>query len=105
MYKLLIILGLIASILLILIVIIQNPKGGLATNFINANQLGGVAQTNKFLERTTWTLAIIILLLSILTTFTIPKQVVKEDQSAIYEYLQENAINSTPVIPQQPQQK
>ena len=105
MYKLFIILGLIAAVLLILIVLVQNPKGGFASNFINANQFGGVAQTNRFLERSTWTLAIVVLLFSIIATLTMPKQTVKTDNSAIYEYLQENASNNTPVIPQAPQQK
>ncbi len=103
MYKLFIILGLIAAVLLILIVLVQNPKGGFAANFINANQFGGVAQTNKFLERSTWTLAIVVLLFSILATLTMPRQTVKEDKSAVYEFLQENATNNTPVVPPAPQ--
>ncbi len=60
------ILALIAALLLILIVLVQNPKGGgLASNVGNANQLGGVRQTTDFLEKATWTLAVAILVLSV----------------------------------------
>jgi preprotein translocase subunit SecG len=106
MVKLFVILGIITAILLILIVLVQNPKGGFASNFINANQFGGVAQTNRFLERSTWTLAIIMILLSILGTITLPHQKIKNEQSEVYEYLREHAESTTPpVIPMNPQQK
>jgi len=58
-----------ASILLILVVFIQNPKGGgLSSDFGAASQLGGVQKTNDFIEKTTWTLAGIIMVLSIVLT-------------------------------------
>ncbi len=104
MYKLFVILAMIASILLLLIVLIQNPKGGFSANFINANQFGGVAQTNKFLVRTTWTLAVIVLVFSILATITLPHNQGKTEQSDIYEYLRNNAASNTPpTIPVNPQ--
>ena len=58
------ILIIIACILLSLIVLIQNPKGGgLSSGFQSANQIGGVKRTADFLEKSTWTLGIGILLL------------------------------------------
>ncbi|TNE53773.1 MAG: preprotein translocase subunit SecG [Bacteroidetes bacterium] len=65
-----------ASILLVLVVFIQNPKGGgLSTDFGAAHQLGGVQKTNDFIEKTTWSLAGIILVLSItLTIRTSPEK-------------------------------
>lgn len=65
-----------ASILLILVVFIQNPKGGgLSSDFGAAHQLGGVQKTNDFIEKTTWSLAGIILVLSIvLTVRTTPEK-------------------------------
>ena len=49
MFVTLIVLAIIASILLILIVLIQNPKGGgIAANFSAANQIAGVRKTNDF---------------------------------------------------------
>src|SRR5690606_28254092 len=46
-------------VLLALIVLIQNPKGGgLDSSFQSANQIGGVKRTADFLEKSTWSLAI-----------------------------------------------
>ncbi len=60
--------------LLIGIVLIQKSKGGgLSSQFGNASSLMGVRQTNSFLEKTTWTLAGIIVLLSIISAYTMPK--------------------------------
>jgi len=65
MFTLVIVLAIISSILLILIVLIQNPKGGgIAANFSAANQIAGVKKTNDFIEKATWTLAISLLLFS-----------------------------------------
>jgi preprotein translocase subunit SecG len=69
MGTLLTILIIIASILLVLLVLMQNPKGGgLSTDFGSAQQLGGVKQTNDFIEKATWSLAGIIGILSIAMT-------------------------------------
>ena len=65
MYTVIAILIVIASILLTIVVLVQNSKGGgLAANFSSGNQTFGVRQTADFLERATWTLAISILVLS-----------------------------------------
>ena len=58
----------IAAILLILIVLVQNPKGGLAANFSSSNQVMGVRKTSDFLEKATWTLGIALVVLSILSS-------------------------------------
>ena len=64
-----IVLIVIVSVLLGLIVLVQNPKGGgLATGFTGANQIGGVKRTTDFLEKATWTLAILLLVFSITAT-------------------------------------
>lgn len=68
MLTLLIILIIIASLLLGFIVLIQNSKGGgLASNFAGQNQVLGVRKTTDFLEKATWTIAGIIMLLCLLT--------------------------------------
>ena len=74
MYVFISILILIASILLILIVLIQNSKGGgLASGFSSSNQIMGVRKTTDFLEKATWTLAGIVVVLSIVITAFIPR--------------------------------
>jgi preprotein translocase subunit SecG len=58
-----------ASIFLVFIVFIQNPKGGgLSSDFGAAHQLGGVQKTNDFVEKATWSLAGIIAAASIVLT-------------------------------------
>ena len=74
MYVFISILILIASILLILIVLIQNSKGGgLASGFSSSNQIMGVRKTTDFLEKATWTLAGVVIVLSIVITAFIPR--------------------------------
>lgn len=71
MATLLTVLVIIASVLLVLLVLMQNPKGGgLSTDFGSAQQLGGVKQTNDFIEKSTWSLAGAIAVLSIFMTLT-----------------------------------
>jgi preprotein translocase subunit SecG len=63
------------SVLLVLIVLVQNPKGGgLASGFASSNQFMGVRKTADFLEKATWTLAGSLLVLCLLATLTIPNQ-------------------------------
>ncbi|MBM3161385.1 MAG: preprotein translocase subunit SecG [Bacteroidetes bacterium] len=70
-----------ASILLILVVYIQNSKGGgLSSDFGAANQLGGVKKTTEFIEKLTWSLAGIIVIASILSTISQEKPVVEPQQ-------------------------
>lgn len=80
MGTLLTILIVIASVLLVLLVLMQNPKGGgLSTDFGSAQQLGGVKQTTDFIEKATWSLAGIIAVLSIVMTLMYSSPVVEED--------------------------
>ena len=58
------------AFLLIVVIMVQNPKGGgLSSSFGGGGtqQLGGVQKTTDFLDKSTWTLA--TLLLSINLTF------------------------------------
>ena len=75
-YTAFLILILIVAIALILIVMVQNPKGGgLSSSFGGggAQSLGGVQNTNNFLDRTTWTLAIAMFALILLSNFIIDR--------------------------------
>jgi len=66
----------ICAVLLILIVLIQNSKGGgLASNFSQGNQIMGVKKTTDFLEKATWYLVAGLLVFCLLATFTIPKKI------------------------------
>jgi preprotein translocase subunit SecG len=59
----------IVCVLLILVVLIQNSKGGgISSNFTAANQIMGARRGTDFIEKTTWTLAILLLVMSLLST-------------------------------------
>ncbi|TVR39691.1 MAG: preprotein translocase subunit SecG [Cryomorphaceae bacterium] len=53
-------------VFLVLVILVQNPKGGgLSSEFGSANQIGGVRKTADFLEKATWGLAIALVVLSL----------------------------------------
>ena len=65
---------LIVSALMMLVVLVQNSKGGgLVSNLSSSNQILGVRKTTDFLEKATWTLAIILVLLCLVSSLSIPK--------------------------------
>lgn len=69
MLNLVLIIGIVAAILMILIVLIQNPKGGgLASNFSSSNQIFGVKRTSEGVEKLTWIFAVVILAVSLLSS-------------------------------------
>lgn len=72
MYTFIVILILIVSVVLALVVLVQNSKGGgLAANFSAPNQIMGVRKTTDFLEKLTWGLAIALVVLSLIATISI----------------------------------
>jgi preprotein translocase subunit SecG len=74
LYILVSVLILIACILLILVVLVQNSKGGgLAANFGSTGQIMGVRKTADFLEKTTWYLAMALLGLCLISILVIPR--------------------------------
>ena len=88
MYTLTIVLIIIASILLVLIVLVQNSKGGgLASNFQASTQIAGVRKTADFLEKTTWGLAIAVLVLAIMGSAFIPRGETERDRSMVQDQI------------------
>ena len=74
MHVVIIVLTVIVALLLIGIVLIQKSKGGgLSSQFGGAGAVMGVRQTNSFLEKATWTLVSCLVVLSIISAFTMPK--------------------------------
>jgi preprotein translocase subunit SecG len=73
MYTLFVVLIVIAALLMIGIVLIQESKGGgLASQFSGYNQIGGVRKTTDFIEKTTWGLAAAMVVLSVLCAYVAP---------------------------------
>jgi preprotein translocase subunit SecG len=102
-YNLLSVLVLIVCVLLVLIVLVQNSKGGgLASNFQSSNQFMGVRKTTDFLEKSTWTLAVALMVFSIIGSLTIPRA--EETQRSIMEDQIDNVVdpNAIPTFPTSP---
>jgi preprotein translocase subunit SecG len=90
------VLVIIACFLQVLIVLVQNSKGGgLAANFTSAGQTMGIRKTADFLEKSTWTLAGAILILCVVATATIPRG--GEQQRSRIHFRQLHHQQPTPV--------
>tara|TARA_B100001758_G_C18400240_1_gene608528 strand:+ start:2167 stop:2487 length:321 start_codon:yes stop_codon:yes gene_type:complete len=103
MYTIFAILIIITSVLLVLVVLVQNPKGGgLSSSFGggSGNQIMGAKKTTDFLERATWTLAIVLISLSLLSNFAIPRNTDnEEDIIKAQEQIDEAVIPNLPATP------
>lgn len=74
MYTFIVILILVVCVLLALVVLVQNSKGGgLAANFSAPTQVLGARQSADFIEKATWWLAAILVVLCLAATISIPK--------------------------------
>ena len=75
MYLLCVILIVLASVLMCGIVLIQNSKGGgLAAGFASSNQIMGVRKTTDFLEKATWSLAVLMVVISVIAAYALPSE-------------------------------
>lgn len=98
MYTVCIVLILLASVLMILAVLVQSPKSGMAANFGASNQVMGVRQTSDFLEKFTWSMAGTILALTLLATIVLDKSTstssssIGSDANAMIEQMQQNSV-------------
>ena len=94
MYTLFVILIVIAAILMIGIVLIQESKGGgLASNFSASNQIMGVRKTTDFIEKATWGLALTMVVCSVICAYVAPKSVTSES------YIEKAATESSTTNP------
>ncbi len=102
LYSICIVLILVASIILILAILVQNPKSGMAANFGAANQVMGVRESANILEKTTWTLAGLIVALSLVATISMKDGVVstggalQQDAEALMEHVNASASQAMP---------
>ena len=101
MYNIILFLIIFLSFLLVLVIMVQNPKGGgLASTFGgDSQQIGGVKKTTDFLDRSTWILASLLFLLILFSNITLNSGIdVNEsellnnsDDIVIEEILEENS--------------
>jgi len=64
---------------------VQNPKGGgLSSSFGgDSQQIGGVKKTTDFLDKSTWILASLLLILILLSNLTIERNSVSSDSKLL----------------------
>ena len=100
MYTFLVILAVITAILLAIVVLIQESKGGgLASNVSGANSVLGVRQTTNFIEKATWTLAALLVVFSGGTSFFAKSSA--QDPSDVITNMPTTTVPTTPVNGQQ----
>ena len=86
------------AFLLVIVVMVQNPKGGgLSSSFGGGGtqQIGGVQKTTDFLDKSTWTLATLLLVLILLSNISIMREVRNTDSKAFDEDAVQNVLNTT----------
>ncbi len=105
-FQIFMILIIIVAVLLILIIMAQNPKGGgLSSSFGEggAQSLGGVQNTSNFLDKGTWTLALVLLGLVLLSNISAPKNGTSvPEESQIGETLDNREVIEAPIEEEAP---
>ena len=98
MYTLFVILIVIAAIMMIAIVLIQESKGGgLSTGFAGGNAVLGVRKTTDFIEKATWTLAGAMVVLSVICAYVAPTAL--SEQSVIEKAATEQSATNPTTLP------
>ncbi len=103
-FSIFLILIVIVAFLLVLVVMVQNPKGGgLSSSFGGggSQQIGGVKQTSDFLDKSTWVLATLLLVLVLLSNVSIMSNTT-QDSKIIPTSSEINvpAADDVPVLPE-----
>ncbi len=102
MFTFLCIILIIISFILILAVLIQNPKGGgIAANFNFPQQIVGVQRTSDLIEKITWGVAIGIFVICLGTSFSKPDQGQGFD-TKVKDHFDNSAAPVAPVQPGAP---
>jgi preprotein translocase subunit SecG len=97
MYTVVTVLIIIVCVLLMLVVLVQNSKGGgLASGFAGSNQVMGVKKTTDFIEKLTWGLALTLVILCLVASFSLPTKEARVSGSSLQEQ-----IDNAGTVPQQ----
>lgn len=89
----------ITCLLLVLVILVQNPKGGgLSSTFGGGGtqMFGGVKKTTDFLDRATWTLAIVLFALVLMVNMIETSPVSAEQEESKLDAVEQ----TTPSLPQ-----
>jgi preprotein translocase subunit SecG len=92
----------IVCFLLIVVIMVQNPKGGGLSSAISGSQmLGGVQKTTDFLDKSTWTLATILIALILLSSLSFTGSLSDTDSKLIEKTETATPSPVTPAVPAQ----
>jgi preprotein translocase subunit SecG len=95
MYTFITILIIVVCALMILIVLVQKPKGGgLASNFSSTNQVMGVKRTTDVVEKATWVLSISLFVLAMMINVWIPRDEMAVQNSLLKDKAEQAPINA-----------
>lgn len=115
-FSIFLLLIIVVCFLLVLVVMVQNPKGGgLSSSFGGGTQVvGGVKKTGDFLDKSTWTLATLLIVLILLSNVALKGNFAESDslllqgddiENTIPETVPEEVPESTPPVQEElPQQ-
>jgi preprotein translocase subunit SecG len=85
----------IVAFLLIVVIMVQNPKGGGLSSTIGGSQmLGGVQKTTDFLDKSTWTLGTVLIALILLSSLSFTGSLSDNDLKTI-----DKTETATPATP------
>ena len=103
MYNIILFLIIFLSFLLVLVIMVQNPKGGgLASTFGgDSQQIGGVKKTTDFLDKSTWILVSLLFLLILFSNITLnsgnentESDLLKNNEEILIEEILEDDVDS-----------
>jgi len=105
MLTLVFILIILACVLLTLVVLIQNPKGGgIAANFVAPTQIMGAKRSTDVVEKATWVLALALIVLTLGSNFFRPSSEEASTQdSRLKDAIETTTVHAAPA-PQQQQE-
>jgi len=96
----------IVCFLLVVVIMVQNPKGGGLSSSIGGSQmLGGVQKTTDFLDKSTWTLATILIALILLSSLSFTGSLSDTDSKIIEKTEAPATTPTTPAAPAAPATK
>ncbi len=107
MYTAVTILLILTSVLLVLVVLVQNPKGGgISSGIIGSNQVMGVKKTTDFIEKLTWGLIFSLIILCLVAGMVLPNKDNRNIGTSMQDQIENAPAATKPNMPaQKPQQQ
>lgn len=98
LYNIITIIVLLVCVLLVLFVLVQNSKGGgLVSSLGGASNVVGVRESANILEKGTWTLAVVLMMLSFFAVAALPRQDRGQGESRVQQQVQRTEAGTVPM--------